>query len=118
MNEAVSLKGEPLIVLTRAEYDELIEDAGDAALARDAMSKDAGAPAMPSELVQAVWSGTLHPLAAWRKAVGLSQAELAAKAKLRPATVSDIESGKIDPRLSTLRALAAALGLGIEDIVD
>jgi predicted transcriptional regulator len=62
--------------------------------------------------------GPLHPLAAWHKAVGLTQAELAAAAGIRPATVSDTQSGKIDPRLSTLKALAKALKLGVEDIVD
>lgn len=118
MNQAVTLSGEPMIVMTKAEYDALVEDIGDIAIAEQAMMADEGSPSMPSELAEAVWDGKLHPLAAWRKSVGWTQAELAAAAGLRPATVSDIESGKIDPRLSTLRALAKALKLGIEDIVD
>ncbi|MCB8837675.1 helix-turn-helix transcriptional regulator [Aurantimonas sp. VKM B-3413] len=118
MNEAVNLKGEKLIVLTEAEYQTIVEDAGDAALAEQAIIENEGAPSMPSELVLASLNGELHPLAAWRKSVGLTQAELAAKAGVRAASVSDIESRKIDPRLSTLRALAKALKLGIEDIVD
>ncbi|ORE93808.1 helix-turn-helix transcriptional regulator [Aurantimonas sp. 22II-16-19i] len=118
MNEAVNLKGESMIVMTRAEYDDLIEDAGDIALVRQAELDYPDSPSMPSELARAVWDGELHPLAAWRKSVGMTQAELAAAAGLRAATVSDIESRKIDPRLSTLKALATALKLGIEDIVD
>ncbi|HEX2017626.1 MAG TPA: helix-turn-helix transcriptional regulator [Aurantimonas sp.] len=118
MNEAVNLKGESLIVMTRAEYEDLIEDSGDIALIRQAEIDYPDAPAMPSELAEAVWDKKLHPLAAWRKSVGMTQAELAAKAGVRAASVSDIESRKIDPRLSTLKALAAALKLGIEDIVD
>ncbi|MCQ0986787.1 helix-turn-helix domain-containing protein [Jiella marina] len=118
MNEAVNLKGEAMIVMTRAEYDALIEDIGDIALAEEARMNSQGAPAMPSELVLTSLNGELHPLAAWRKSVGLTQAELAAKAGVRAASVSDIESRKIDPRLSTLKALAAALNLGIEDIID
>ena len=118
MNEAVSLEGKKLIVLTEEEYRTMIEDAGDAAIAAQAMSENEGAPSMPSELVLASLDGTLHPLAAWRKSVGLTQAELAAKAGVRAASVSDIESRKIDPRLSTLKALAGALKLGIEDITD
>jgi DNA-binding XRE family transcriptional regulator len=118
MNEAVNLKGESMIVMTRAEYDDLVEDAGDIALMRQAALDYPDAPGMPAELVLASINGTLHPLAAWRKSVGMTQAELAAAAGIRPATVSDIESGKIDPRLSTLKALAKALKLGIEDIVD
>ena len=118
MNEAVNLQGDKFIVLTEEEYRTILEDAGDAAIAEQAVMADEGAPSMPSELAEQIWDGTLHPLAAWRKAVGLTQAELAAAAGIRPATVSDIESGKIDPRLSTLKALAKALKLGIEDIVD
>ncbi|BDA83884.1 hypothetical protein Sa4125_14260 [Aureimonas sp. SA4125] len=118
MNEAVNLKGESMIVMTRAEYEDLIEDSGDIALIRQAEIDYPDAPGMLSDLASAVWAGELHPLAAWRKSVGLTQAELAAAAGLRPATVSDIESRKIDPRLSTLKALAKALKLGIEDITD
>ena len=118
MNEAVNLKGEKMVVLTEEEYRTIIEDAGDAAIAEQAMIDYEGAPSMPSELVLASLNGELHPLAAWRKSVGLTQAELAAKAGVRAASVSDIESRKIDPRLSTLKALAQALKLGIEDIVD
>ena len=118
MNEAVTLQGEPMVVMTRKEYEELVEDIGDAALAAQARIDDVGSPAMPAELARQIWDGTLHPLAAWRKAVGLTQAELAARAGVRPASVSDIEGRKIDPRLSTLKALAGALKLGVEDIID
>ena len=118
MNEAVTLKGEPLVVMTREEYNALVEDIGDAAIAAYANDEDGDAPGMPAEIARQIWDGTLHPLAAWRKSVGGTQAELAAKAGVRAASVSDIESRKIDPRLSTLKALAGALKLGIEDIVD
>ncbi len=119
MNEGTTLKGEPMVVMTRKEYEELVEDIGDAAIADHARSQAGDdAPAMPAELARQVWNGEIHPLAAWRKAVGLTQAELAARAGVRPASVSDIESRKIDPRLSTLKALAGALKLGVEDIID
>ncbi|ESR23369.1 helix-turn-helix transcriptional regulator [Lutibaculum baratangense] len=118
MNEAVNLKGDRLIVMTEEEYRTLVEDAGDMALAEQAKIEAEGSPGMPSELVIASLDGQLHPLAAWRKSVGLTQAALAAKAGVRPASVSDIESRKIDPRLSTLKALAGALNLGVEDIID
>ena len=118
MNEAVTLEGEAMIVMTKAEYDALVEDIGDSAIAEQAMLADEGSPSMPSEFAEAMWDNTLHPLAAWRKSVGLTQSQLAAKAGVRAASVSDIESRKIDPRLSTLKALAGALKLGIEDITD
>ncbi|MGQ0565628.1 MAG: helix-turn-helix domain-containing protein [Gemmobacter sp.] len=114
MSDATNLHGEALVVLTRAEYDALIEDAGDAALIAEARQDDG--PSMSAALVLQVLDG-LHPLTAWRKALGLTQGELAEKAGVRVATVSDIESGKIDPRLSTLVSLAAALGVGVGDLV-
>lgn len=113
MNHAVTPSGAAMVVLTAEEYRSLIEDAGDAALA-DAV--DRNAPTMPSDLLDAMLAGDLHPLAAWRKAAGLSQAALAQKAGIRAATLSDIEGGKIDPRLSTMKALAGALGVDIDDI--
>ena len=65
-----------------------------------------GAPSMPSELVLASLDGELHPLAAWRKSVGLDAGRTCGEGWRRAASVSDIESRKIDPRLSTLKALA------------
>ena len=113
MQNAKTLSGEEMIVLTRAEYEALVEDAGDAALASEAR----GGPVLPAELALAVAEGQLHPLAAWRGVAGLTQAALAARAGLRSASVSDIEGGKSDPRLSTLTALATVLGLEVADLV-
>jgi len=50
-------------------------------------------------------------LAHARKAQQLTQAELAEKAGLSRMTVQRMESGSLDPRLSTLHELARALGL-------
>jgi transcriptional regulator with XRE-family HTH domain len=46
-----------------------------------------------------------------RKAAGLSQEALATQAGLSRMTVQRIESGQIDPRLSTLLEMARVLGL-------
>ncbi|MDO5658308.1 MAG: helix-turn-helix transcriptional regulator [Paracoccus sp. (in: a-proteobacteria)] len=119
MNKAVTPTGAEMIVLTAAEYNDLlerIEDAGDIALFDDARENDRGHPGISMELIVAIERGEIHPLAAWRKAAGLTQTELADRAGLRTATVSDIESGKIDPRLSSMKALAEALGLDLDSI--
>ena len=58
-------------------------------------------------------------LAAARKAAKLSQSALARKTrgKVNQATISRIEAGmKRDWRSSTVRALAAALGLSVEEL--
>ena len=46
----------------------------------------------------------------------LTQSELAEKAGVRSATVTDIETGKHRPRPSTIRKLAKALSVGPEEL--
>ncbi len=52
----------------------------------------------------------LNQLEATRKAAGLTQAELAERSGVNRMTVGRLEAG-LDPRLSTLQALARSLGL-------
>lgn len=52
-----------------------------------------------------------------RTAKGMTQEELASAAHLtRLATISDLETGKTNPRLSTLEAVAAALDVRVVDL--
>lgn len=53
---------------------------------------------------------------ALRKAAGLSQDELAEMAHIRTATLSEIENGKGNPRLSTLGVIADALQVAVPDL--
>lgn len=54
-----------------------------------------------------------------RDARGMSQDVLIEKAKLtRKATLSDLENGKTNPRLSTLEAIAKALEVRVIDLFD
>jgi DNA-binding XRE family transcriptional regulator len=117
MNEAINLQGDKLIVLTELEYRALLEDAGDIALGEMARAESAGAPLMSAELVEASLDGAMHPLTAWRKAAGLTQAALAQRSGVRTSTICNIETSKIDPRISTMKALADALGVDIDDLV-
>jgi transcriptional regulator with XRE-family HTH domain len=58
-------------------------------------------------------------LKAWREARGLSQRGLAAKAGVAPVLAQKIEAGAIaDPRLSSCRKLAEALGVTLTELVD
>lgn len=81
------------------------------------MSENPNAPTMPSALVGQMLDG-LHPLCAWRQAVGLTQAQLATKSGVRPATISGIETRQIDPRVSTMIALARTIGVDPGDLID
>jgi len=48
-----------------------------------------------------------------RKAKGLTQKQLAAKAGLSNSTLSDIERGQLDPKLSQVSAICQCLGLDL-----
>ncbi len=117
MNQATNLQGDRLVVLTAEEYRALTEDGRDVALAREARQADAGLPGLPARVALAMAQGAVHPLTAWRQARGQSIAALAAASGVRAATISDIENRKVDPRISTVRALADALRLDLDDIV-
>ncbi|MCW2306394.1 helix-turn-helix transcriptional regulator [Rhodobium gokarnense] len=109
-------EGESLVTITASEYARLTARAQDIADAARAAEGRSG-PALPADLARRVLAGDLHPLVAWRKAAGLTQAQLAERSGQRSATISDIEAGKVDPRLSTVKALAEALDLDIDDLV-
>jgi TetR/AcrR family transcriptional regulator, cholesterol catabolism regulator len=63
-------------------------------------------------MVAVVIPPLLAPLRRLRLARGLSQADLARRVGMRPATISAIETGKTCPRPRTLRRLANGLGVG------
>lgn len=109
-------EGGELIVLTREEYDRLV-DLADEARDRAVIEARKDEPTMPHELVMAMLTEGLHPLAAWRRTRGLSQSALAAAAGVRKATVADIERGKSRGRADVLRRLADALGLEVDDLI-
>ncbi|MBA2487374.1 MAG: helix-turn-helix transcriptional regulator [Nitrospira sp.] len=56
-------------------------------------------------------------LKAIRVKKGFSQDALAQKAKMSQTFLSHVERGKADPSLSTLKRLAAALGVTVCDLV-
>ena len=72
---------------------------------------------LPASLVNAILDG-VNPLRAWREYRGLTVAALAASAGVTAAYLSQIESGKREGTIDTLRKIAAALNVMIDDIVD
>jgi transcriptional regulator with XRE-family HTH domain len=48
----------------------------------------------------------------------MTQEELAEAAGFTPSTISRIESGNAEPRLSTIKRLAAALGIDPADLIE
>lgn len=115
-------EGQPeYAVLPYDLYLQLVEDAEmleDIRLAKETKRAiEAGAETVPSELTHAILDGE-NPVKVWRDYRGLSQKELAAKAGISTAYLSQIESGKRTGSAETLRAIADALNLSLDDIVN
>jgi DNA-binding XRE family transcriptional regulator len=70
----------------------------------------------PSGLVERLLGGEPR-LRVWREYRGLSVEALAEAAGVPPALVSDIEHGKEEGSIATLKALARALALDLDDLV-
>jgi transcriptional regulator with XRE-family HTH domain len=60
----------------------------------------------------------MRKLAQCRKRRGFSQRALAQAAKVSYVTIARLETGKFDPRLSTLRLLAKVLKVKVRDLLD
>jgi DNA-binding XRE family transcriptional regulator len=106
--------GEEKVILSRDEYEDLI-DARDAAISMRDIA--AGAPMLSVEEVEA-YIAAETPLAFWRQRASLTQAELAQKAGISPAFLAQIETDARTGEVSVLAKLARALGIRIEDLIN
>lgn len=111
--------GEEMVVLARRDYDALLARAGDAA-GEDAMTarivaRTAGETAIPASVWEAVEAAPspIGPLRQWR---GLTQEALAAAAGISQGYLSALERGRKTGDVHTLRAVADALGVGLDAV--
>ena len=63
-------------------------------------------------------NGVGAALKRFREVRGLTQREQAASIGMTPQQLSDIEAGRRDPRLSTLKRLAKLYGVTLAELVD
>lgn len=125
MNRPVTFKtpsGDEMAVVPLAEYERLVEAAEmasdmrayDEAKARLASGQE---ELVPAELVSALLSGE-HPVRAWRRHRGLSGRELALKAGLGSAYLSQIETRRRDGTMGVMRRIADALSVPLDELAD
>ena len=108
-------KGEELIVLSREEYEDLI-DARDHALAMAAHASGEDPGLTEAEMDEYLAAPT--PLAYWRKRRGLTQAALAAAAGISQPYLAQLESGRrASADIAVYAGLARRLAVRIEDLV-
>ncbi len=97
------------------EEIEMLEDIRDYDVAKQALVE--GEELVPSELTYAILDGK-HPVRAWREHRKLTQEQLAESAGISKSYLSQIESGKRRGTTNVLVALANALGLDLDDVVN
>lgn len=71
---------------------------------------------VPNEVVERVILGKLTPIRAWREHLNLTQTEVAARLEISQAAFAQLEAPAARPRKSTLRRVAEALGLQLEQL--
>lgn len=113
--------GSELVVLPRGDYERLLaaaEDRSDISASLNALRDiaDGVAEAVPHAVVVRLIAGE-NPVRVWREHRGLTIVALAAAADLSQPFVSQIETGKREPTVRTLVALARVLGVDLDDLV-
>lgn len=113
--------GEQMVILPRKEYEQLCEAAEDTAdvLAYDEAKRRLAAgedEMIPAEFADRILDGE-NPVRVWREYRGLSVKNLAEKADISGAYLSQIEGGSREGSISTMKALASALSLDLDDLV-
>ena len=73
---------------------------------------------IPHEVVKATLLENRSIIRAWREYFGLTQQELAQRAGLSQPTLARLEKADSRPRTSTLKKLAAALGITVAQLSD
>jgi DNA-binding XRE family transcriptional regulator len=71
---------------------------------------------IPNEVVRRILVDDMTPAKAWREHLGLTQTEVAERAGMTQAALSQIESGQHKPRKATKSKLAEALGITVEQL--
>ncbi len=113
--------GERMVVLHEAEYERLLdalEDAEDAAAVRRFEEKFAAGEEefIPAEYVYRMLDGE-NKVAVWREFRKMTSKQLADTAGITQGYLSQIETGKRDGTVGTMKKIAEALGVSIDDLV-
>jgi DNA-binding XRE family transcriptional regulator len=112
--------GDRMVVMTEDEYRRLAEAAEDAADIADVKRindrlASGEEELIPAEVVNRILDGE-SKVKVWRDHRGLTLRELAAKVDISPAYLSQIEGGSRDGTFDTMKKIAAALGITVDEL--
>jgi len=119
--QTINRNGKPeYVVLPWAEYQALLEAAeevvdGELLDAFKAKLASGEEEMIPASVADALLDGA-NPVKVWREHRGLTQESLAELAGISKAYLCQIETGKRAGAVKTLRAIAAALGVTVDDL--
>ena len=113
MNDMVSISRDELARLRGIEEDYADLRAYDRAKADIEAGDD---EAIPREFVNRILAGE-SPLRVFRELRGMTQIQLGAAARVNRVQIADIEAGRNIGSVPTVRKLAAALDVAIDDLV-
>jgi hypothetical protein len=102
------------ILFARSDYEQFIDLIEDRR-AIEAHGRTRQEEAVPSAIVDRLLAGE-NPIRVWREFRSLSLADLAGKTALSKGFLSDIENGKRTGTVDTLKSIAAALGVDLDDV--
>ena len=118
--QIVEIAGQKMAMLPIADYERLVdiaEDKADALAAADAeRRRRKGEEYLPASLVDRILKGE-SALKTWRKFRGLTLRELAQAVGSTQATLSRVETEKMQGRPALWRAMAEALTVSVDDIL-
>jgi DNA-binding XRE family transcriptional regulator len=101
-----------MVLTTPADLEEMLEDAA----ATAAFYATRGQETVPAEMVDRLIAGE-NPVKVWREYRDLSQRALAARAGLNFTYLSQIETGARRGPVKTMKKLAEALGVVLDDLI-
>lgn len=113
--------GDRLVVLPEADYEALVaaaEDAADIATVRRFKERLASGEEelVPAAIVDRLVAGE-NAIRVWREHRGLSASSLAEKAGIAQAFLSQIETSKRVGTVTTLKKIADALSVTVDDLI-
>ncbi|NBJ13011.1 helix-turn-helix domain-containing protein [Microvirga arsenatis] len=112
--------GDRLAILPLADYERLAgaaEETGDVRAYDEAKRRLATGEdeLLPAEFANRILDGE-SPIRVWREYRGLNGKDLAAKAEISAAFLSQIENGERDGSFGTMKKIAEALSVSLDDL--
>ena len=106
-----------MVTIPRDEYDRLRQAAEDLSeLQAYDRAMEAGGESVPAEYVNRILDGE-NPVRVYRDWRGMTAAALAEASKLNRVQITQIETGKRSGNVETMKKLADALGVSVDDLI-